>query len=171
MDIGKRIRETRKANNQKLVNISQHTGLSQPFISEIERGVKVPSIETLGKICNALRVTLSEFFSEKVQEISPEVRQIIEKVKKLSPRQLQILSAVLDEWKTEAIEQKPLLRQIRSPAKIEDEDDIDISKIVLVAEAEGREEMRSLSPQLQAIVKDAIKVSRQKRKNETQGDK
>jgi hypothetical protein len=51
--------------------------------------------------------------------------------------------------------------------KKEETDDIDLSKIVLVAEAEGREEIRPLSPELQTIVKDAIKVSRQRRKKET----
>ncbi|MEW5952760.1 MAG: hypothetical protein AB1815_03240 [Bacillota bacterium] len=38
--------------------------------------------------------------------------------------------------------------------KKEETDDIDLSKIVLVAEAEGREEIRPLSPELQTIVKD-----------------
>lgn len=71
MDIGKRIRDIRKANGQKLITIATETGLSQPFISEIERGVKVPSIETLKAIAKALGITLSEFFSENKPEISP----------------------------------------------------------------------------------------------------
>lgn len=43
------------------------------------------------------------------------------------------------------------------------QDDIDLNDILLVAHAEGREILRPLSPELKAIVKDAIKVSRQKR--------
>jgi hypothetical protein len=38
----------------------------------------------------------------------------------------------------------------------------------MVAEAEGREEMRPLSPEMQAIVIDALRVSRQRRKEETE---
>lgn len=100
MEIGKRIKTIRKANNQKLLNISQLTGLSQPFISEIERGIKAPSIETLEKICTALGITLSEFFADTQEQnlISPEARQIINKLNKLTPRQLKILNDVLDEW-------------------------------------------------------------------------
>jgi transcriptional regulator with XRE-family HTH domain len=100
MDLGKRIREIRMANNQKLLNISQITGLSQPFISEIERGIKVPSLETLEKICTALGITLAEFFADtrEREPLPPEIRQIIDKAQKLTPRQLKILNDVLDEW-------------------------------------------------------------------------
>ncbi len=100
MDIGKRIRILRKLNNQKLLNISQLTGLSQPFISEIERGIKAPSIETLEKICTALGITLAEFFTDTQEQnrLPPEARQIINKLDKLTPRQLKILNDVLDEW-------------------------------------------------------------------------
>lgn len=166
MNIGTRIRQLRKANNQKLINISQRTGLSQPYISEIERGIKEPSIETLSKICFALGVSLAEFFSNEGPELSPEIRQIIEKAKKLSPRQLKILDSVLDEWKIEEYSQP---EEINQNKQYNQEDDIDLYNIVLVAEAEGREEMRALSPELQDIVKDAIKVSRQRRKEENKG--
>lgn len=105
MDIGHRIRTIRKVHKQKLLNISQLTGLSQPFISEIERGVKVPSLETLEKICHALGLTLSEFFTYKYgdeqEAIPPEVQQVIDKVRKLPPDKLKVLNAVLDTWKGE----------------------------------------------------------------------
>ncbi|MFZ5688628.1 MAG: helix-turn-helix domain-containing protein [Bacillota bacterium] len=100
MDIGKRIREIRKANGQKLLNISQQTGLSQPYISEIERGVKAPSVDTLEKICTALGVTLAEFFADTQEQepIPPEVRRITEKLKQLPVDKLKILESVLDTW-------------------------------------------------------------------------
>jgi len=41
---------------------------------------------------------------------------------------------------------------------------INLDEIMLVAEAEGREILRPPSPELKAIAKDAIKVSRQRRK-------
>ncbi|NHM28930.1 helix-turn-helix transcriptional regulator [Desulfofundulus sp. TPOSR] len=101
MDIGRRIREIRKANNQKLLNISQQTGLSQPFISEIERGIKVPSIETLEKICSALGITLAEFFADQAPELPPDIRQMIDVARKLTPLQRELIISVMKEMAKE----------------------------------------------------------------------
>jgi transcriptional regulator with XRE-family HTH domain len=99
MDLGKRIREIRMANNQKLLNISQITGLSQPFISEIERGIKVPSLETLEKICTALGITLAEFFAETQERepLPPEIRKLVEIAKNLNPVQLELVIGIMKE--------------------------------------------------------------------------
>lgn len=98
MNIGKRIREIRKANNQKLLNISQKTGLSQPYISEIERGIKSPSIETLEKICHALGITLSDFFAD-TQEDKPlpaEIRQAVDLLQQLPDSHREIFIELLE---------------------------------------------------------------------------
>jgi transcriptional regulator with XRE-family HTH domain len=100
IDIGKKIREIRKANGQKLLNISEATGLSQPFISEIERGVKVPSIDTLEKICSALGITLSEFFSDQSPELPPHLRNLVEAARDLSPEQVELLTDLIRKFKT-----------------------------------------------------------------------
>ena len=202
INIGNRIREFRKERGISAKEIAISLGVSSSFISGIEKGTNKCSLETLDKICTILGVSLAEFFADKALAhptekqvlLTPEVRQVIEKVKKLSPRQIKILNAVLNEWKTEAIdqnysniitdtqdqgkveyyykisEQKHHTRQPQNNDKLAD-GDIDTSNIVLVAEAEGREEMHPLSPELQTIVKDAIKVSRQKRKEEAKGNK
>lgn len=96
MNIGARIREIRKANGQKLINIAERAGLSQPFISEIERGIKTPSIETLQAICSALEVSLSEFFAEDKTDMEPELRRLIETAKKLTPEQQESVQRLLE---------------------------------------------------------------------------
>lgn len=48
----------------KLLNLANSTGLSQPFLSELERGVKVASLSTIEKICVAFNITLSQFFDD-----------------------------------------------------------------------------------------------------------
>jgi len=53
-------------------------------------------------------------------------------------------------------------QQLAKPAK--ETDDINLDEIMLVAEAEGREILRPPSPELKAIAKEALKVSRQRRK-------
>ena len=54
--IGRRIREARlnKGWNQK--DVAQYAGIAQRFVSEIERGVGNPTIETLLKICRVLGI-------------------------------------------------------------------------------------------------------------------
>lgn len=203
MDIGERVRKFRKQAGLKIVTLAEMVSASRVYISNIERDKEIPTLKMLDKICSALGLTFAEFFSNQTFETPHEIRQVMEKIKRLSPRQLQILNATLDEWKIDEpaqIESEfkqprghlinfrgyglPLadskdIHEQRDIAESQEQymalnnqdpnenfleiDDIDISNIVLVAHAEGREERRKLSPELQAIVKDAIKVSRQKR--------
>ncbi|NPV72889.1 MAG: helix-turn-helix transcriptional regulator [Pelotomaculum sp.] len=79
-------------------HLAKLSGLSQPFITELESGRKQPTYETLHKICAALGITLSEFFSDQAPEVPPEVRRVCEKVAKLPPDKLKVLNAVLDSW-------------------------------------------------------------------------
>ena len=92
MNIGQKIREYRKNKALKLVNIAERTGLSKPFISEIERGIKSPSIETLSKICSALDITLAEFFTEEEPSLSPELRKLLDSARDLTPEQVEQLN-------------------------------------------------------------------------------
>ncbi|TEB15143.1 Helix-turn-helix domain protein [Pelotomaculum sp. FP] len=176
MDIGWRMKEARKIKGFTVAHMADLMGVTQPTITRWENGtIDIPS-SVLIRYINALGLTPAEFFSEQLKELPPEIRQVLEKIKKLSPRQLQVLNTVLDEWKIEdykAEEQHPIYKHNQHEHQefmLHENDvsyDIDLNNIVLVAEAEGREEMRPLSPELQAIVKDAIKASRHKRKKET----
>jgi transcriptional regulator with XRE-family HTH domain len=62
MVIGRRIRELREAKNLTQSDIEQRTGLLRPYISRVENGHTVPSIETLEKYAWALEVPLYRFF-------------------------------------------------------------------------------------------------------------
>ncbi|WP_408605141.1 helix-turn-helix domain-containing protein [Caldicellulosiruptor hydrothermalis] len=42
----------------------------------MERGIKQPTISTIGNLCKAFNISLSEFFKEDIVEISPEVREL-----------------------------------------------------------------------------------------------
>ena len=53
MQLGERLRSIRKERKIKLKDLSQHADLSVPYLSDIERGVVNPSIETLQKIARA----------------------------------------------------------------------------------------------------------------------
>jgi len=67
--IGKKIREIRKLRELTLEELAEKVGRNWSFLSQIERGKSIPSIETLFLICNALEISLPDLF-EKHKSIS-----------------------------------------------------------------------------------------------------
>lgn len=64
LKIGSKIRKIRTRKRLTLQNVSDVTGLSKPFLSQIENNLTVPPIATLLKISKALGVELGHFFQE-----------------------------------------------------------------------------------------------------------
>ena len=62
--IGERLRTFRKQKKLSQGDIEKRTGLMRCYISRVEQGHVVPSIETLGKITRVLEVRLYQFFYE-----------------------------------------------------------------------------------------------------------
>lgn len=72
MEVGKRIRELREMRGLTVNRLANMAGLSQSFLREIELGNKTPTVETLSYFCDALEISLAEFFSgEEKSEINP----------------------------------------------------------------------------------------------------
>ena len=63
MDIGARLKTLRTAKKVTIKALSEATGLSVGFISNIERDVNNPTINSLMKICTALDIDMQTFFS------------------------------------------------------------------------------------------------------------
>lgn len=55
--LGLRIKNAREAKNLSQEQLAEIIGMSNNYISNIERNRSIPSLETLVKICNALDVT------------------------------------------------------------------------------------------------------------------
>lgn len=62
ISLGKRIREIRTSKDMKITEMSRQSGLTTSMISQMERGLISPSIETLKKVGNVLDVPLSLLF-------------------------------------------------------------------------------------------------------------
>jgi transcriptional regulator with XRE-family HTH domain len=62
MDICERLRQFREAKNLSQGDIEKRTGLLRCYISRVENGHTVPSIETLEKISRALEVPMYQLF-------------------------------------------------------------------------------------------------------------
>ena len=66
MNIGTTIRGYRLQKGMSQGDIEKKTGLLRCYLSRVENGHTVPSLETLQKIARAMDLQLSEFFAEEV---------------------------------------------------------------------------------------------------------
>ena len=71
MDIGKRLLELRATKGLSQGDIEKRTGLLRCYISRVENGHTVPSLETLERLAGALEVETYQLFFEGDKE--PEV--------------------------------------------------------------------------------------------------
>lgn len=95
--IGTNISKCRKARKMRQEDLAQKTNLSTNYISAVERGVKVPSVEALIDIMNALNVSADAIFCDVVNAGSAEKnRQLDEKVSRLSVENRKTVFDVLD---------------------------------------------------------------------------
>jgi transcriptional regulator with XRE-family HTH domain len=60
LGLGRAIRATRQAADMSMRTLAANCGVSQPFLSEVERGMSMPSIATLYRIAEALGVAPSK---------------------------------------------------------------------------------------------------------------
>jgi transcriptional regulator with XRE-family HTH domain len=72
-NIGSTIRDYRLQKGMSQGDIEKRTGLLRCYLSRVENGHTVPSLETLQKIAGALDLQLSQFFADEQvsREISP----------------------------------------------------------------------------------------------------
>ena len=57
IEVGKKIREARKRKGFTQQALAEATGIGEMYISEIERGVKMPSLNLFAKIVSALDIS------------------------------------------------------------------------------------------------------------------
>jgi transcriptional regulator with XRE-family HTH domain len=58
--LGKQVRELRKARGWTQEKLEEHSGLDRTYISDIERGIRNPSVRSLEKLAKALKVKVSD---------------------------------------------------------------------------------------------------------------
>lgn len=95
MDIGQRIialRERKSWTTNRLANLC---GLSQSFLRSVEIGEKGISVENLQLICDALGISLKDFFDFPTEKITMD-DHLFHKINRLTPRQKSALLALLD---------------------------------------------------------------------------
>ena len=64
MKIGETIRSFRLQRSMSQGDIEKRTGLLRCYLSRVENGHTIPSLDTLAKIAGAMDLALSQFFAE-----------------------------------------------------------------------------------------------------------
>jgi HTH-type transcriptional repressor of puuD len=96
MDIGRRIIELREIQDLSTNRLAKIADVAQSHLRDIELGKKQPGIDVLERLCDALGLTLVDFFSDDNAGISAEMLRLINAAAKLKPEQLEHLIKFID---------------------------------------------------------------------------
>ncbi len=88
---GRKIKKARIKNNLTQFELAEKIGLSQNFIGDIERGIKLPSLTKLIELSNTLKCSLDYIFSESLDNIVYEPGEVY-----YTDKQLAIIKQVID---------------------------------------------------------------------------
>ncbi|AVD55111.1 helix-turn-helix domain-containing protein [Heyndrickxia coagulans] len=95
MDIGKRIRNLRESKNMRVTELAKKAFISQPYLSDIENGRTTPSLDKLSTICDALEISLAEFFGYE-SKLSADMIRLLDNMQKLTEEERRHLSDFLE---------------------------------------------------------------------------
>lgn len=80
MNIGIRIQELRKANHMTAKTLAEKINISPSFISAIEHDTTKLSLKTLTHICEALGISLSDFFNTDLDPVDQKIVRVIQEL-------------------------------------------------------------------------------------------
>ena len=109
--IGEYIREQREQAKISLRQLASQAGVSNPYLSQIERGVRRPSAEILQQIAKGLRISAEALYVQAgiLEDRPPDsgVRAAVLGAPELTERQKQVLLEIYDSFRREAAAQAP----------------------------------------------------------------
>ncbi|MGB3368775.1 MAG: helix-turn-helix transcriptional regulator [Acidaminobacteraceae bacterium] len=92
MNVAERITYLRTQKGYTVNKLANLSGLSQSFVRQIELGSKNPTIESITYLCDALNISLHDFFNEETEETPKELIEILNiQLATLDSKQLKIL--------------------------------------------------------------------------------
>jgi transcriptional regulator with XRE-family HTH domain len=120
--LGDYIREQRSASDISLRQLAKQAGVSNPYLSQIERGLRKPSAEILQQIAKALRISAEALYVQAGFLEQREASVVVDALladEGLNERQKQVLLEIYDSFRKENAVVDP-------PA---DEDDVAVSVV------------------------------------------
>lgn len=99
-EIGKRIAQRRRKLGLKQAEVCEKAGISDKYLSCIERATSIPSLEVLMRLALALDTTPDEFLSGSVRHDSDQWRDVAEMLRDMNPIKLDLAKGFLS-WLSE----------------------------------------------------------------------
>jgi transcriptional regulator with XRE-family HTH domain len=94
-DLGEFIHQQRERANLSLRRLAERAGISNPYLSQIERGIRKPSAEILGRLSRALEISANTLYSRAglidTELESPSIYEAIEADNLLSANEKKVL--------------------------------------------------------------------------------
>jgi transcriptional regulator with XRE-family HTH domain len=109
-ELGEFIREQRRNAQISLRQLAQQTGVSNPYLSQIERGLRRPSAEVLQQIGNALRISTPVMYLRAGLLEAKESGGVVSAIAadgEITERQKHLLLEIYDSFRRENTEHSP----------------------------------------------------------------
>ena len=74
--LGRKIKEARNTLALTQAELAEQIGVSQNFLGDIERGIKLPGLPKLILICNILKISLDYLFAESLDNVLNEDSEV-----------------------------------------------------------------------------------------------
>ena len=115
-DLGEFIREQRRVGQLSLRKLSEQAGVSNPYLSQIERGLRHPSAEILRQIARALEISSEELYVRAgildERDTRPDVPAEIRRDPILTEDQKKTLIHIYDSFRGEVDESLPAVEEL-----------------------------------------------------------
>jgi transcriptional regulator with XRE-family HTH domain len=102
IDIGLRFKKIRTSNGLSANKLANSLGIDPSTLTKIEKGSSLPSIKLLISFCDYFNINLSDFFDDGIASdtvITPELKELLDNAKDLTPEQLKQLTEFLKSMK------------------------------------------------------------------------
>jgi transcriptional regulator with XRE-family HTH domain len=117
-DVGKFIREQRNSVGMSLRKLASTAGVSNPYLSQIERGLRRPSADILNGIAKALRISAETLYVKAgildERKGAEDVEATILADRSITERQKQVLAQIYTSFREET-ERRRAARRRRAP--------------------------------------------------------
>ena len=95
-DIGNQIRAKRKAKSWSQEKLAEEVHLSAAYIGMIERGEKIPTLETFSVIANALEASADELLSGVISASHVRMSKYAEQMHSLDHKSQKVLQEIIE---------------------------------------------------------------------------
>ena len=103
-DLGEFIKSQREVASMSVRRLAEAAGVSNPYLSQIERGLRRPSAEILQQLARALKISVEALYvragllGDVTDDVAPSVREAIGRDPALNPEQKQALLNVYESF-------------------------------------------------------------------------